>query len=110
MPADTESPASEANPLLQAMRGLIPLDRLSQQQLEGLLDGAEMLSVKKRERIFAEGDRDDYAFYLMEGELDLFSNEQLTKRVVAGTDGARYPLAQLQPRQLTAIARTAARV
>jgi len=52
--------------------------------------------------VFNEGNSDEYAYYLLEGELELISTNKTNFHIVSGTDDAHYPLAQFQPRQYTA--------
>ncbi len=86
---------------------LIPINGLPEQLQSELLAHAEMLAVKCGEFVFRQDDRDDYTFYLLDGKLDLYSNEELVQQLEGGTENASHALAQLQPRQLSAKARTA---
>lgn len=89
---------------------LVPLNKLSAERQSRLLDQAEVIELRKKQTLFEQGDRDDYTFYVLEGDLEMYSDDSLIKRV-SGGDGASFqPLAQLQPRQMTAIAKSKARV
>ena len=86
---------------------LVPINGLSHDVQAELLDHAEMLAVRRGQFVFRQGDRDDFTFYLLNGELDLYSDEDLVQQMVGGTQSASHALSQLQPRQLSAKARTA---
>ena len=92
------------------IRELVPINGLPTQHQRDVIERSEIVVVKKRQLVFKEGDKDDYHFYLLEGELELYSNGQLVKTLVAGAEAAKHPMAQLQPRQLSARAITAARI
>jgi CRP-like cAMP-binding protein len=85
---------------------LVPINGLSVQQQQQLLARADILDFGRREFLFREGDRDDYAFFLLDGTLELLAQDQLVKRVVGGSSDGVHPLAQLQPRQLSARAKS----
>jgi CRP-like cAMP-binding protein len=84
------------------LRMLVPLNGLSATRRQQLFAQAEVLSCRRSNYVFREGDRDDFTFFLLEGGLELFAGQQLVKRLVGGTADAVHPLAQLQPRQLSA--------
>ena len=68
------------------------------------------MKFKKRQFVFRQGDRDDYTFYLLDGELEMLADDQLIKQVTGGTAAALHALAQLQPRQMSAQAKKTTRV
>lgn len=51
-----------------------------------------------------------WAYYLLSGELEMWAGDQLVKKIVGGEANAFQPLAQLQPRQMSATALSAAQV
>ena len=89
-----------------ALQTLVPINGLSGQRQQQLMAQAAVLEFGTNEFVFREGDRDNYAFYLLEGQLELHAQNQLVKRVSGGSDDASHPLARLQPRQLSAKAKT----
>jgi CRP-like cAMP-binding protein len=95
--------------LQQLARLLVPINGLPAQYQDQVLKEAEVLDFRKRERIFQQGSRDNHGYYLLEGTIELFADDQLIKQVEGGTGQAFHPLAQLQPRQMTAIAKTPVR-
>ncbi len=92
----------EQNPFRERLGLLVPLNNLAAKQQELLLASAEILTFRKKDAVFQQGDRDTFAFYLLAGELEMWSGDQLIKKVVGGDAASFHPLAQLQPRQMSA--------
>jgi CRP-like cAMP-binding protein len=92
------------------IRQLVPIIGLSPQFQIQLIERAIVLELRKGKYIFRQGDTDDYSFYLLEGEVEMEADGQVRNIIKGGTDSARYPLAQLQPRQFSARARTPLKV
>jgi len=92
------------------IRTLVPISDLNPGDQKLVLEAAEVIPYRKGKYVFNQGDRDKYQFFLLQGELELYSDGQLVKRIVGGTDAARNALAQLQPRQLSAKTRSASSV
>lgn len=88
------------------IKTLVPVSELSPQLQNQLISLASVLTYKKKEFVFKQGDRDDYTFYLLEGQIELLANNQVQSTIVSGTDSARYAMARLQPRQFSARAKT----
>ena len=78
------------------IKTLVPVSELSPQVQNELITQASILTYKKKEFVFKQGDRDDYAFYLLEGQIELLSHNQVQSTLVSGTDSARYAMARLQ--------------
>ena len=89
---------------------LVPLNKLTQDRQNRLLQQSHVLALRKRDKLFEQGDRDDFTFYLIDGEIEMFADGSLIKRVVGGEGASFQPLAQLQPRQMSAVAKTRAHV
>ena len=90
----------------ELIKNLIPINELPVNLQTRLLDRAHILECKKSRFIFKQGDRDNFSFYLLEGEIEFYADNQLNSIISSGTDRARYALAQLQPRQFSAKAKT----
>ena len=98
---------SEANEQLrERIKELIPINELPQNLQKRLLERAQILDVKKSRFIFKQGDKDDYSYYLLDGEIELHANKQVESVIQSGSDRAKYALSQLQPRQFSAKAKT----
>ncbi|MDZ7736492.1 MAG: cyclic nucleotide-binding domain-containing protein [Gammaproteobacteria bacterium] len=92
---------------IETIRQLVPIFSLSAQYQHELLQRSEIIELGKGKYLFKQGDRDEYSFYLLDGELELQSDGHAQSKIAGGSDSARYPLAQLQPRQLSARAKSA---
>ena len=85
---------------------LVPFVALSSTSRAQVLDLAEVLRYRRGDILFKEGDRDAYALYLLEGRLELRSGGQVVQRLTGASAAAAHPVAQLQPRKMTARAET----
>jgi len=89
---------------------LAPLQDLPPSRLQRLIDESSVLDYTPGHYVFRQGDRDAYLFYLLQGDLELYSDGELVSHLRGGTQEARFALAQLQPRQLSALPRTKVQV
>jgi len=89
-----------------AVRELIPINGLPEQHQEEVLRRGKVVKYRKGRYVFKQGDKDNLTFFVLEGELELVADGQLVKQVNSDTPDARHALAQLQPRQLSARAKT----
>lgn len=92
----------EQNPFRERLGLLVPISNMQAKQQEQLLASAEILTFRKKDCVFQQGDRDTFSYYLLAGELEMWSGDQLIKKVVGGEAASFHPLAQLQPRQMSA--------
>ena len=81
---------------------LTPLCQLSAASQARLHEVAEFVHYERGGIVFREGDTDGHTIYLLEGTLELGSGDQVLRRISGGTAEANSPLAQLQPRQMSA--------
>ena len=81
---------------------LVPVNELPPAVQNEVINRCNLLKVRKGGFIFKQGDKDDFAFYLLDGEIELIANKDLHNTIASGTDRARYAMAQLQPRQFSA--------
>ncbi len=100
----------EKEQLNQQIRELIPINELPPHLQNKLLQRSKIMEVKKSRYIFKQGDKDNYSYYLLDGEIDLEANGHSESVIKSGSDRAKYALAQLQPRQFSAKAKTALKV
>src|SRR3989344_8073878 len=89
------------------LKTLVPINSLTPDNYQELSAKAVIERLPAESRLFQQGDRDNQSIYILAGEVTLSSADTtLTRDVVAGTDEARYALAQLKPRQYTGSAKT----
>lgn len=89
---------------------LMPLNKLPADRQRRLLEQSDIVKLRKKETLFKQGDRDDYTFYIIEGEIEMYADDSLIKHVTGGDAASFQPLAQLQPRQMSAISKTKSQV
>ncbi len=88
------------------IRHLIPINSLGPDNLNDLATKTKVETLKKGKELFDEGDTDDFAIYLLSGEVALTSESKAERLIVGGTDAALYALAQLKPRQYCGTAKS----
>ena len=89
---------------------LFPIDALAPGAQENLLAASEVVTHAIGTHLFEQGDNDDCVLYLLVGRLNIQSIDETSYRLDAGTEEARYPLANLRPRQYSAKALSAVQV
>lgn len=102
--------SEEATPFRSRLSLLVPINNLQPRQQEQLLANGEILDVRRKEFVFRQGERDNWSYYLLAGELEMMAGDQLIKKVIGGEAASFQPLAQLQPRQMSARAVTGVQV
>jgi formylglycine-generating enzyme required for sulfatase activity/CRP-like cAMP-binding protein/chromosome segregation ATPase len=82
---------------------LVPLNALSESRFGKMAEKILVEEVKAGKYLFRKGDRDGQSIYLLDGEISLIDGfRNVTGEIESGTDMARYPIANLQPRALSA--------
>lgn len=86
-----------------ALRDLIPLSSLSDKHFTDVSANMAVTTVNAGEYLFGAGDSDNHSVYLLDGEISfLDTSGRVTGMVASGTEPARYPLANQQPRLVSA--------
>ncbi len=88
------------------LKQLVPPSALNAENFQELAEKAKEEEIPAGQVIFKIGDSDRKTIYLLEGEVELKAGDGTVTRVVGGTETARHPLGNLQPRKHTATART----
>ena len=78
---------------------LVPLNQLSLARRQQLLARAEVLSFRRGAYIFREGERDGWAYYLLAGQVELYSGQQLVKSLTGGNHHTGGNGMQICPRR-----------
>lgn len=87
----------------EILRDLIPLNSLTENRYKEITSSLTIEDITAGSYLFGEGDRDNRSVYLLDGVVNFIdSSGKVTGAVAAGTDPARYPLANQQPRLVTA--------
>ena len=91
----------------EILRDLIPLNSLTEARFKEITGTLTIEDVTAGSYLFGEGDRDNRSIYLLDGVINFIdASGKVTGVVAAGTDPARYPLANQQPRLITGRAAT----
>ena len=87
----------------EILRDLIPLNALSEERFKEVTGSLSIEDISAGSYLFGEGDRDNRSIYLLDGVISFIDTSgRVTAVVSAGTDPARYPIANQQPRIITA--------
>jgi CRP-like cAMP-binding protein len=92
------------------LKTLVPPSALNHESFHELAGKTYVEEVAAGKTIFRRGDTDKKTTYVLEGEVQLTSDKGISSTVVGGTTNARHPLAHNQPRQHTAVARSACKI
>ena len=85
------------------LQELVPLNALSSERFREVSEKIIIEEVLAGCYLFRKGDRDNQSIYLLEGKVNLIDGfRKVTSEVEAGTDISRYPVANQQPRPLSA--------
>ncbi|MGB5179454.1 MAG: SUMF1/EgtB/PvdO family nonheme iron enzyme [Gammaproteobacteria bacterium] len=85
------------------LQELVPLNALSAERFREVAEKIVIEEVLEGHYLFRKGDRDNQSIYLLEGKVNLVDGfRKVTSVVEAGSDISRYPIANLQPRSLSA--------
>jgi CRP-like cAMP-binding protein len=89
------------------VRTLVPINSLAPAHYEELAPSVVIEKIPKGQTLFRQGATDNETLYVLKGEVELISADTPEGRVITGgTEQARYPLAQLKPRQFTGRSKT----
>jgi len=89
----------------QLLKGFVPPSSLNAENFQELAAKAQVENVANGKVIFKQGDIDRKTIYLLSGEVEVVAATGQVTTVKAGTDIARHPLANFQPRKHTAKAK-----
>ena len=92
------------------LKTLVPPNALNAENFQELAGKAFVEEIAAGKTIFKAGDVDRKTCYLLEGEVTLSDDEGGSSSVRGGTDAAKHPLANLQPRKQTAKTKTACKI
>jgi formylglycine-generating enzyme required for sulfatase activity/chromosome segregation ATPase/CRP-like cAMP-binding protein len=91
--------AKKATENRKVLQELIPLNALSSERFEALLEKIVIEEVRSGRYLFRKGDRDGQTIYLLAGKINLMDGfRKVSGEVEAGTEASRHPIAGQQPR------------
>lgn len=85
-----------------SLKQFIPVNTLSPQSISKLESETQLKRYSKNDPIFNIGDEDDNHFFLLKGEIALFSKDGRQSKILAGSVQSRYAIANLKPRLFNA--------
>ena len=89
-----------------ALKSLVPANALNAENFQELASKAIVEDIAAGKTLFKAGEVDRKTLYLLEGQVTLTDANGSTTTVIGGSDIAKHPLANHQPRVQTAKART----
>lgn len=88
------------------LKRFVPINALAESSLRQIAKKAVLAEYKPGDYLFKKNQRDGNTLYLLSGDIDLVAGGQ-SVHVEAGSETARHPIGQHQPRQVDAVARSA---
>ena len=92
------------------LKTLVPINALNAENFEELAGKALIEEIPSGRPIFKSGEVDRKTIYVLEGQVELKDAEGNESNVRGGSDVAKHALANHQPRQHTATAKTACKI
>jgi len=92
------------------LKTLVPPNALNAENFQELAGKAFVEEIAAGKAVFKLGDLDRKTTYLLEGQVELVAEDGKSNVIVGGTDVAKHPLGNLQPRKHTAKAKTACKI
>ncbi len=92
------------------LKTLVPPCALNAENFQELAGKTYLEDVPAGKTIFKEGDTDRQSVYLVDGQAEISSNHGESKTIIAGTEMAKHPLVNQQPRKHTATAKVDSKV
>ncbi len=84
------------------LRALVPANALRGKSFKDLLSKTLVQNVSPGKVIFKEGDKDNHSVYVIDGQVSISSSSGDSKVIIAGSEIAKHPIANNQPRKYTA--------
>lgn len=88
------------------LRHFVPLAELSPDNFVELASKVKVEVLPASKKLFSRGDEDDFSYYLLEGELELFDADGNSTSFISNTKESRHPIDGNKPRKKSAITKT----
>ena len=92
------------------LKTLVPPSALNAENFQELAGKTYVEEVSAGKAIFKQGDVDKQSVYVLEGEVALTSSDGRATSVKSGTDTAKHPIGNFQPRKHNAIAKVPCKI
>ena len=87
----------------QTLRHFVPLSEMSADNFYELVNKITIETLPVDKKLFSRGDTDNFAYYLLDGGINLIDSDGNETEIIAHTENSRFPLEQSNPRQRSAI-------
>jgi len=88
------------------IKNLVPISSLTHENQAEIIKTAVAQTAQSGQMLFKSGQTDKKTLYLLSGEIELCDSSGKASRIVAGSAQALHPVANSQPRQYSAIAKS----
>ena len=95
---------------LDILRRFIPLNTLSDERFQELIDGLSLEQVAKGSVVFDQGDEKKEFIYLISGSIALYAGQMEMESIATGSEAARFAIAHQLPRKVKGVAKTKLRI
>ncbi|PCI70282.1 MAG: hypothetical protein COB26_04675 [Piscirickettsiaceae bacterium] len=95
---------------LNVLRRFIPLNTLSEERFNRLIDDLVIEPVEKGGLVFEQGDDKKEFIYLISGKISLYAGEMEMEVIATDSEAARFAIAHQLPRKVRGVAKTKSRV
>ena len=92
------------------LKSLVPANALNAENFQELAGKALVEEFPAGKALFKQGEADKKTVYLLEGQVELVSDTGQKIQVASGTESAKHPIGNQQPRKFTAVTRTPCKI
>ena len=92
------------------LKKLVPPSALNEENFQELAGKTFVEEIPAGKSVFKQGDVDKKAVYVLEGEIAMTSNDGRATTIRSGTDTAKHPVGNFQPRKHTAITKVPSKI
>ncbi|MEE9552539.1 MAG: hypothetical protein V3V89_05780, partial [Gammaproteobacteria bacterium] len=82
--------SEEIEQFAELIKQLIPMCDFSPGAQRDVMEIAEILDFKKKKFVFKEGEKDNYSYYILVGELELIATHHVHNTMIGGADNAKH--------------------
>ena len=90
----------------EKLRYFVPLSEISSDNFGELVKNINVEVLPASKKLFSRGDKDNFTYYLLNGELDIIDADGNTTSLTSKSKQCRFPIEHNQPRQKTAITKS----
>lgn len=92
------------------LKNFVPPSALNAENFQDLAQKTYVEEIPAGKTVFKEGDTDRQSIYLVEGQLNIANSKGEASVLASGSDMARHPVANHQPRKHTCVAKTNSKI